>query len=178
MFRISTIPRMDEKGKMDKEGDLRSRTSTRCALRYGGKQTAEIERKEKQISIIVAYLTTTPDFFSKRTSTSPPFTLFHAVIRPFSVFRPKCKLEIYFSNKVEEKTFARTKDKRTLRSPKRRKQIIIVFVPNFLDGLEKGSRQDTAWGRMCAFEEEWREIDKDCTADCKTCLPSPRSIPR
>lgn len=70
---------------MDKEGDLRSRTSTRCALRYGGKQTAEIERKEKQISIIVAYLTTTPDFFSKRTSKNPPFTLFHAVIRPFSV---------------------------------------------------------------------------------------------
>lgn len=107
MFRISTIPGMDEKGKMDKEGDLRSRTSTRCALRYGGKQTAEIERKEKQISIIVAYLTTTPDFFSKRTSTSPPFTLFHADIRPFSVIR-RCKLEIYFSNKIEEKTFAKT----------------------------------------------------------------------
>lgn len=105
---------------------------------------------------------------------------FHSLSRGYSTIQRysgrRCKLEIYFSNKVEEKTFARTKD--TLRSPKKRKQIIIVFVPNFLDGLEKGSRQDTAWGRMCAFEEEWREIDKDCTADCKTCLPSPRSIPR
>lgn len=104
---------------------------------------------------------------------------FHSLSRGYSTIQRysgrRCKLEIYFSNKVE-KTFARTKD--TLRSPKKRKQIIIVFVPNFLDGLEKGSRQDTAWGRMCAFEEEWREIDKDCTADCKTCLPSPRSIPR
>lgn len=107
---------------------------------------------------------------------------FHSLSRGYSTIQRysgrRCKLEIYFSNKVEEKTFVRTKDKRTLRSPKKRKQIIIVFVPNFLDGLEKGSRQDTAWGRMCAFEEEWREIDKDCTADCKTCLPSPRSIPR
>lgn len=175
MFRISTIPGMDEKGKMDKEGDLRSRTSTRCALRYGGKQTAEIERKEKQISIIVAYLTTTPNFFSKRTSTSPPFTLFHADIRPFSVI-PAEDANSRFIFRIKSRR--KRSQKRTLCSPKRRKQIIIVFVPNFLDGLEKGSRQDTAWGRMCAFEEEWREIDKDCTADCKTCLPSPRSIPR